>query len=46
MIRRWKIVVIVLVAALTGSLAYLFIVGRLMNVFVRVLEALGRLGRR
>jgi hypothetical protein len=46
MFRRWKIVVLVLVTALTASLAYLFIVGRLVGVFVRVLEAIGRLGRR
>jgi hypothetical protein len=31
---------------LTGSLAYLLIVGRLLNVVVRVVEVVGRLGRR
>jgi hypothetical protein len=46
MFRRWKIVALVLVFSLTGSLVYLFIVGRLLGVVVRVLEVVGRLGRR
>jgi hypothetical protein len=46
MIRRWKIVALVLVSALTCSLVYLFIEGRLLSVVVRVVEAVGRLGRR
>jgi|HubBroStandDraft_1064217.scaffolds.fasta_scaffold28318_4 hypothetical protein len=46
MIRRWKIVVLVLVTALTGSLVYLFVEGRLLSVLVRAVEAVGRLGRR
>ena len=46
MFRRWKIVALLLVSALTGSLAYLFVVGRLLSVVVRVLEVVGRLGRR
>ena len=46
MFRPWKIVALVLVVGLTGSLVYLFIVGRLLGVVVRVLEVVGRLGRR
>ena len=46
MFRRWKIVALLLVSALTGSLAYLLIVGRLLGVVVRVVEVVGRLGRR
>jgi hypothetical protein len=46
MFRRWKIVALVLVVGLTGSLVYLFIVERLLGVVVRVLEVVGRLGRR
>jgi hypothetical protein len=46
MFRGWKIVALVLVVGLTGSLAYLFIVGRLLGVVVRVVEVVGRLGRR
>ena len=46
MFRRWKIVALVLVVGLTGSLVYLFIVGRLLGVVVRVLGVVGRLGGR
>jgi hypothetical protein len=46
MIRRWKIVALVLVVGLAGSLVYLFIVGRFLEVVVRVVEVVGRLGRR
>jgi hypothetical protein len=46
MFRQWKIVALVLVVGLTGSLVYLFIVGRLLGVVVRVVEVVGRLGRR
>jgi hypothetical protein len=46
MFRRWKIVVLVLVVGLTGSLVYLLIAGRLLGVVVRVMEIVGRLGRR
>ena len=46
MFRRWKIVALVLVVGLTGSLAYLFIEGRLLGVVVRVVEVVARLGRR
>jgi hypothetical protein len=44
--RRWKIVVLVTVVGLTGSLLYLLVEGRLLGVVVRVVEAVGRLGRR
>jgi hypothetical protein len=44
--RGWKIVVLVLVSALTGFLLYLFVEGRLLSVVVRAVEAVGRLGRR
>jgi hypothetical protein len=46
MFRRWKTVALVFAAGLTGSLFYLFLVGRLLGVAVRVVEAVGRLGRR
>jgi hypothetical protein len=46
MFRRWKIVALVFVAGLTGSLFYLFLVGKLLRVAVRVVEVIGRLGRR
>jgi hypothetical protein len=46
MFRRWKIVALVFVAGLTGSLFYQFLVGRLLGVAVRVVEAIGRHGRR
>jgi hypothetical protein len=46
MFRRWKIVVLVLVVGLTGSLVYLLIVGRLVGVVVRVVEVVGRLGHK
>jgi hypothetical protein len=46
MFRRWKIVALVFVAGLTGFLFYLFLVGRLLGVAVRVVEVIGRLGRR
>jgi hypothetical protein len=46
MIRRWKVVVLVLVVGVTGSLIYMLIVGRLLGVVVRVVEVVGRLGRR
>ena len=44
--RGWKIVVLVLVVGLTCTLIYLFVEGRLLNVLVRAVEAVGRLGRR
>jgi hypothetical protein len=46
MFRRWKIVVLVIVVSITGSLVYMLIGGRLLGVVVRVVEALGRPGRR
>ena len=46
MIRRWKIVALVIGVGLTGCLMYLFIEGRLLSVVVRVVEIVGRLGRR
>jgi hypothetical protein len=46
MFRRWKIVALVVVLGIIGSLVYLFIAGRLLGVVVRVLEVVGRLGRR
>jgi hypothetical protein len=46
MFRQWKIVALVLVVGLTGSLVYLFIVGKLLGVVVRLVEVVGRLGRR
>ena len=46
MFRGWKIVALVLVSALTFTLAYLFVQGRLLDVVVRSVEAVGRLGRR
>jgi hypothetical protein len=46
MLRTWKIVALVLVVGLTGSLVYLFIAGRLLAVVVRVVEVVGRLGTR
>jgi hypothetical protein len=46
MFRRWKIVVLVLVVGFIGSLVYLFVEGRLLGVVVRVVEVVGRLGRR
>jgi membrane associated rhomboid family serine protease len=45
MFRRWKIVALLLVCCLTGSLFYLFLMGRLLDVVVRVVEVVGRLGR-
>jgi hypothetical protein len=45
MFRRWKMVALVLVVVLTGCLVYVLIVERLMSVVVRVVEAVGRLGR-
>jgi hypothetical protein len=38
-------VALVLVVVLTGCLVYVLIVERLMSVVVRVVEAVGRLGR-
>jgi hypothetical protein len=46
MFRPWKIAALVLVFGLTCSFVYLFVVGRLLGVVVRVLEVIGRLGRR
>ena len=46
MFRRWKIVVLVLAVGLTGSLVYMLIAGRLLSVVARVVEIVGRLGRR
>ncbi|HEY4710398.1 MAG TPA: hypothetical protein VIH46_09520 [Candidatus Acidoferrales bacterium] len=45
MIRNWKIVAILLAACLTLALVRLFLMGKLVEVFVRIVEALGRLGR-
>ena len=45
MFRYWKIVVILLVLCITLSVVRLFLMGRLVDVFVRLVEALGRLGR-
>jgi hypothetical protein len=44
-LRTSKIVALVLVVGLIGSLVYLFIAGRLLGVIVRVVEIVGRLGR-
>jgi len=38
--------VLVIVVGITGSLVYLFIAGRLLGVVVRLVEVVGRLGRR
>jgi hypothetical protein len=46
MFSRWKIVALIFIAGLTGSFFYLFLVGRLLGVAVRVVEVIGRLGRR
>ena len=46
MLRGWKFIALVLVVGLTGSLAYLFVEGRLLGVVVRVVEVVGILGRR
>jgi hypothetical protein len=46
MFRRWSIVALVLVCCLTCSLFYLFLMGRLLNVVVRVVEVVVRLGRK
>jgi dolichol kinase len=46
MFRRWGIVALVLVCCLTCSLFYLFLMGRLLNVVVRVVEVVVRLGRK
>jgi hypothetical protein len=43
--RDWKIVVILLATCMTLALVRLFLMGRLVGAFVRVVEALGRLGR-
>jgi hypothetical protein len=43
--RDWKIVVILLATCITLALGRLFLMGRLVGAFVRVVEALGRLGR-
>jgi hypothetical protein len=45
MSRYWKIVVILLVLCITLSVVRLFLMGRLVDAFVRLMEALGRLGR-
>jgi hypothetical protein len=45
MFRRWRIVALLLVCCLTCSLFYLFLIGRLLDVLVRVVEAVVRLGR-
>jgi hypothetical protein len=46
MFRRWRIVAFLLVCCLTSSLSYLFLMGRLLDVVVRVVEFVGRLGRK
>ena len=45
MFRRWRFVALLLVSALTCAVVYLFVVGRLLGVIVRVVEVVGRLGR-
>ena len=46
MFRRWRIVALLLVCCLTCSLFYLFLMGRLLNVVVRLGEVVVRLGRK
>ena len=46
MFRRWRIVALLLVCCLTCSLFYLFLMGRLLDVVVRVVEAVVRLGKK
>ncbi len=46
MFRRWRIVALLLVCCLTCSLFYLLLVGRLLDVVVRVVEAVARFGRK
>jgi len=46
MFRRWRIGALLLVCCLTCSLFYLFLMGRLLDVVVRVVEAVGSLGRK
>ena len=46
MFRGWRIVALLLVCCLTFSLFYLLLMGRLLDVVVRVVEAVARLGRR
>ncbi len=43
MFRQWKILALVLVRRLTGSLSYLFLMGWPLDVVVRVVELVGRL---
>jgi hypothetical protein len=45
MSRHWKIVFIALVLCITLSVDRLFLMGRFVDVFVRLVEAPGRLGR-
>lgn len=43
--RKWKIVAILVVFCVTlSSLFYLFVMGRLLDVVVRLIEGVGKLG--
>jgi hypothetical protein len=46
MFGRWRIVALLLVCCLTCSLFYLFLMGRFVDVVVRVVEVVARLGRK
>jgi len=46
MFSRSRIVALLLVCCLTCSLFYLFLMGRLLNVVVRVVEVVVRLARK
>jgi hypothetical protein len=46
MFRRWRIVALLLVCSLACFLFYLFLMGKLLDVVVPVVEAVARLGRK
>jgi len=45
-IKRWKIVALLLVFCLTCLLIRLFLMGRFLDVLMRLVEVLGKLGRK
>jgi hypothetical protein len=46
MFRRWRIVALLLVCCLTSFVLYLFLMGKLLDVVVPVVEAVARFGRK
>jgi hypothetical protein len=44
--RKWKIVALLIVLGITCALVNLFLAGRLMDVMERLVEVVGKLGRR